>query len=180
MGHIGLKMVNKTSGEETHFDCTKQSIALYAIANAEMLLKIALGDPDKRIEEKFGGEHGILQCIEGYLAIYDWAQEDECNDERPDNDGWNGWIDVNERLPELIDGGDGTSENVLVLVRRPDGFATYYDAYVGYCEFDDEGATWRTCTHNKNGVVCGESKVVAWKPIPELPTKLRMVQNETV
>ena len=70
-----LIMTNNSSGRKMEFECTKQAIGEYALANAEMLLQIALGDSDERIDIRFGGEKEILDCIERYLKIYDWSQE---------------------------------------------------------------------------------------------------------
>ena len=72
---------NKETGERMTYSCSKKSIAELALANIEMILQIALADPDQHIDEHFDGEKGLLDCVERYMEIYDWATEDEVDNE---------------------------------------------------------------------------------------------------
>lgn len=71
-----LKMGYK-DGAKVTYECTKRATAELAMANIEQLLKIALSATDEHIENHFGGETCLLDCIERYMDIYDWATEDE-------------------------------------------------------------------------------------------------------
>lgn len=79
---MNVIMTHKVTGETTKFECTKEAVATYALANVEMLLQIALGNSDEHIEKHFGGEQGLLDCIERYILIYDWATFEERFPER--------------------------------------------------------------------------------------------------
>lgn len=98
--------------------------------------------------------------------------------------GWfeNKWIDVNERLPQ--DFGYEDSVDVLVLVRVPEWSQTsngsYYICRTSYRIFQGvwDGDEWRVRTwiHNTTVPVEDEAlwkKVVAWRPLPEVPEEWR-------
>ena len=159
---MGLKATNKISGEEMIFDCSEETIATFAIANAEMLLKIALGDPDERIQNQFGGEHGILECIERYLDIYKWASLQKTLHEPqklPE------WVSVSDGLYPSRDE-HGYSKEILILLEKHDGYYVYHDVYAGYVTFRDGAIVWYTNMHNNCSEIKEEDgKVVAWRYI---------------
>ena len=74
---MNVIMTHKVTGETTKFECTKEAIATYALANIEMLLQIGLGNSDESIEKHYGGEQGLLDCIERYIMIHEWATADD-------------------------------------------------------------------------------------------------------
>lgn len=83
-----ITMTNKHTGEtEREYSCRFDVLGDLALANAECLMHIALGDPDEHIEA-MGGEDKLLDLMNKYLNLYERIRELELTD-RLENGGAN-------------------------------------------------------------------------------------------
>ena len=64
------------NGEKHKYNADEKTVKAYALANVEQLLQIALSSSNAYIDDRFGGEHELLDLIHGYLAIYLTLEED--------------------------------------------------------------------------------------------------------
>lgn len=65
--------VTHEDGEKKDYQIDYDSIKSLILTNISQLLEIAVGASDEHIRKTFGGEHGLLELIEGYFDLAEQA-----------------------------------------------------------------------------------------------------------
>ncbi len=82
------------------------------------------------------------------------------------------WIDVNDRLPELIEGQD-YSENVLAIEAKHTGVQVFCLCFIPDPETEKWHYVWANCYQNIDGDAEFDDnyKITHWMPLPKLPNQ---------